>query len=118
MKKLLDAVEKESGRMLLNRVEVADSFGLRFMGLMGRKDMDVQGGLLLKNTSKIHTSFMRFTIDVIYLNSRYEILKIESVKPWKIGSTVKGAAHVLEVKEGTGGRFHEKMHVTFKERGE
>ena len=80
---------KQNGKVIIDGpVYVANSFLDRFFGLMGRKKIDEEEGLLLKNTSSIHTSFMKFTIDVIYLNKDYNVIYKETVKPWKIGKIV------------------------------
>ncbi len=80
-------------------VRVADSFWTRFKGLMLRKSLKPGEALLLKNCSSIHCCFMRFTIDVIYLDDNMTVLDTESVKPWRLGKIVKGAKHVLETEE-------------------
>lgn len=81
---------------------IADTFFRRFRGLMLRKSLNPGEGLLLQNCSSIHCCFMRFSIDVVYLSEEMDVVKIETVKPWRIGSFVPGAAHVLEMEEGAG----------------
>lgn len=90
---------------LVPRLTVADSFARRFIGLMGRRSMEADEGLLLKRCGSIHTCFMHFPIDVIYLSRAYTVLDSETVKPWRMGTLVKGAAHVLELPEGCRGQF-------------
>ncbi len=81
-------------------VEVAASFMTRFKGLMLRKNLEDTSGLLIKKCSSIHTCFMRFPIDVIYLDGDYTVLYAETVVPWRTGKFVKHAKHVLELPEG------------------
>ncbi|MCF0112282.1 MAG: DUF192 domain-containing protein [Erysipelotrichaceae bacterium] len=95
--------------------EIADSFLTRFKGLMLRKNLGQNEGLLLKQCGSIHCCFMRFTIDVVYLNAAYEVLKVETVKPWRVGSLVKGAVHVLEVNEHVASGLKEGMKLGVKE---
>lgn len=80
--------------------EVADSFMSRFKGLMLRKHLDESSGLLIKKCSSIHTCFMRFPIDVIYLDKNYTVLYTETVYPWRVGKIVKHTRHVLELPQG------------------
>lgn len=87
--------------MLVQDVQVANSFWTRFMGLMGRAQLGVSEGLLLVKTNSIHTCFMRFPIDVIYLDQDYTVLHVQTVAPWRVGALVKGTKHVLELAEGT-----------------
>ena len=81
-------------------VEVADSFMARFKGLMLKKKLEETSGLLLKKCSSIHTCFMRFSIDVIYLDNEYTILHAETVDPWRIGKIIRHTKHVLELPKG------------------
>jgi uncharacterized protein len=79
---------------------VAASFATRFLGLMGRAAMDPDEGLLFR-TSSVHTSFMRFPIDVVFLDDELEVLKIvPSLKAWRL-SARKGARWTLELPAGT-----------------
>ena len=83
------------------RVRVADSYFTRLKGLMFRKELEEGEGLLLKNCSSIHCCFMKFPIDVVYINDKMIVMKVETVRPWRVGSIVRGAKHVLELAEGT-----------------
>jgi len=79
-------------------VNVANDFWSRFKGLMGKKEFG--DGLWLKRCSSIHCMFMKVNIDVVYLDKHNIVLHKEMVKPWHIGSLVKGCASVLELQEG------------------
>ena len=50
-----------------SHLEVADSLGSRFMGLMGRPTLAPGTGLWLTGTNGIHMMFMRFPIDAVFL---------------------------------------------------
>lgn len=90
----------------------------KFLGLMGKKSLDPDSGLLLKNCGSIHCFFMRFTIDVIYLSSAYEVLYTETVKPWRLGRIVRHTKHTLELPEGSKDRFTVGKKVEFLIGGE
>ncbi|MBP5296146.1 MAG: DUF192 domain-containing protein [Bacteriovoracaceae bacterium] len=70
--------EKSSGeRVILAReVELATNFFARAKGLLGRAFLPPEKGLLIRPCNSIHTFFMRFPIDVIFLNRRNEVVKI------------------------------------------
>ncbi|WP_180994505.1 DUF192 domain-containing protein [Clostridium sp. chh4-2] len=85
--------------MLLENVKTADNFMTRLAGLMGRKRIGTEEGLLLKKVSCIHTCFMRFPICTVYLDSDYCVIDSEVVKPWRCGKFCRGAVHVLEMHE-------------------
>jgi len=89
-------------QLVAGEVENANHFVKRFFGLMFRKSMHHNHGLLLEPCNSIHTFSMRFPIDAVFLSPGREILSIEhSMKPGKVGKTVKGAKSVLELCGGT-----------------
>ncbi|KGP75167.1 hypothetical protein JT05_12175 [Desulfosporosinus sp. Tol-M] len=88
--------------LLADQVKSADTFFQRFVGLMGQKSLGGGQGLLLKNCSSVHCFFMHFPIDVVYLSKFMEVLYVETIQPWHIGSFVKKAKHVLELPAGSG----------------
>ncbi|AEE90818.1 conserved protein of unknown function [Tepidanaerobacter acetatoxydans Re1] len=77
-------------------IEIADSFLRRFIGLMLRAELPSNQGLLLSPCSSIHTCFMRFPIDVVYLDEKNIVLAKETMNPWKFGRRIKGTKKVLE----------------------
>ena len=87
-------------RCIADKVEEAADFMSRLRGLMFRKGLPDGGGLLLRNCGAIHCCFMRFTIDVVYLDGQMNVIDKETVRPWRLGKIVKGAKHVLELAEG------------------
>lgn len=96
---------KETREVLCKEVKKADNFLLRFVGFMGKKTIGADEGLLLEKVSSIHTCFMRFVIDVVYLDREYKVIYKETVIPWRIGKIVKKTAHVLEMPRGAGKKF-------------
>lgn len=87
-------------QVVLDDIRIADSFGTRFMGLMGKKGIAPAQGLLLKRCGSVHTCFMRFPITVLYLDGEYRAVDAEELPPWKMGKRVRGARHVLELNPG------------------
>ncbi len=88
------------------RVEVADSFFSRFLGLMGRASLAEGTGLLIAPCSSVHMCFMRFSIDVVYLDKEYRILKaVKGLRPWIGMSLCMGAWGALELPAGTIEKF-------------
>jgi uncharacterized membrane protein (UPF0127 family) len=87
-------------------IRKADSFGSRLMGLMGVKSLPKGHGLLLTNCGSIHCCFMRFTIDVIYLDKNNKVVAVETVKPWHLGKILRGVKNVLEVNQGEAEGIH------------
>ncbi|WP_093289721.1 DUF192 domain-containing protein [Solimonas aquatica] len=84
------------------RVRVADNFVKRLCGLMLRGPMDADEALLLLRCSSIHTAWMRYPIDLLYLNADGEVLRSSpQLRPWRIGIAPAGTVHVLEMPAGS-----------------
>ena len=82
------------------RCRVASSFVSRFRGLMGAAQLPPGSGLLFPRTTSVHTHFMRFPIDVVFLDSDVRIVEVRhALRPWRIAAS-KRAASVLELAAG------------------
>ena len=90
-----------SGDSLGTEVELADSAWLRLRGLLGRKSLPVGGGMRFEPASSLHMMFMRFAIDVVYVDRDERVLKVVSdFKPWRF-SAARGARSAYELPAGT-----------------
>ena len=88
------------GEVVCERCLVADSPWSRMRGLLGRRGLESGEGLLLRPAGSVHTFFMRFPIDAVFLARNGDVLKVSSdVKPWRIRSQRKAHA-VLELPAG------------------
>ncbi|CAM2767342.1 DUF192 domain-containing protein [Erysipelothrix tonsillarum] len=81
---------------MIKNLEIASNFGTRFKGLMLRKEINEDQGMLFLHCARVHTCFMKFDICVIYLDKDFNIIDHEIIKPWRLGSKVKGARHLIE----------------------
>lgn len=82
-------------------VEVADSGPKRSKGLLGRKGLDPGSGLWIVPCEAVHTFWMQFPIDLIYLDRDLRIRKLRSnVRPWRLSGCLT-AHSVLELGVGT-----------------
>ena len=87
------------GEHVLASLEVASSRRDRRRGLLGREGFD--GALLLERTRSVHTLGMRFPIDVAHLDADGAVLRIVTMRPWRIGVPVRAARSVLEAEAGS-----------------
>jgi uncharacterized membrane protein (UPF0127 family) len=88
------------GSVVCERGFVADDPVHRMRGLMGRRVLPAGEGLLLTPAPSIHTGFMRFPIDVIFLDRELHVLKlVEQLRPWRMAAA-RGARSVLELAPG------------------
>ncbi len=83
----------------------ADSLYTRFMGLMFRKDLQPDHGMLIKDCNWVHTFFMRWSIDVLYLDAGFTVVAIKHLAPFRLSLPVSGAVQVVELKAGTAARY-------------
>lgn len=80
------------------KIVVARSFFARLRGLMFRKDMPTDEGLLIERCNAIHTCFMRFDIDATFLDADGNTVKVvRNIKPWRL--CVFGGARAKKVLE-------------------
>ncbi len=87
------------------KIEVANNMLSRILGLMFRKDFSEVLVIAMPYESRlngIHTCFMRFPIDVYFLNSHLDLVdKKKNLKPWLLGVyPKKPARYIVEVKSG------------------
>ncbi len=88
------------GRVVCERCAVADSFVTRLRGLLGRRELPRDEGLLISPSSSIHTWFMRFPIDAVFLDRDLGVVGVAAdVHPWRFAWR-KGARQVLELAAG------------------
>jgi len=87
--------------VLASRMEVADNAAKRNKGLLGRESLHPGEGLWIVPCEAVHTFWMRFPIDLIYLDKKKGIRKLRSeVRPWRL-SACFSAHSVLELPSGT-----------------
>ncbi|MBR3746486.1 MAG: DUF192 domain-containing protein [Selenomonadaceae bacterium] len=95
-------------------IEIAESFLSRFCGLMLRKNLPEGRGLLLAPCNSVHMGFMRFAIDVVYLDENFCIKKIvRNLWPWIGLSACFGAWGALELPSGEAERLQLEIGQKF-----
>ncbi len=99
--RIVRASNRTRGGDVVLRVEVASDPWSRFWGLMGRRELAAGHGLLIKPCSSIHMFFMRFPIDVIFLDGDNVVVKVvHGIKPWRMAMG-GGGKNALELPAGT-----------------
>jgi uncharacterized protein len=93
------ALKRPDGSLLSTRCTVADSPSQRARGLLGRRKLE-PGEALYLATSSIHTHFMRFPIDAVFLDDDMEVVRIKhNLRPWRFAFR-RGASGVVELEAG------------------
>jgi uncharacterized membrane protein (UPF0127 family) len=88
------------GRLVCSQCLLADRPLARLKGLLGRRELPEDEGILIRPAASVHTAFMRFAIDVVFVDRDHRVVKIAaSVPPWRIAAA-RGARHALELAAG------------------
>lgn len=86
------------GREVCENALMADTFLKRLKGLLGRKYLNDKESMVIHPCSGIHTFFMKFNIDLVFLDGEKNIIKkIEDIAPNKVVKNVKNARYVIEM---------------------
>ncbi|MBA3655098.1 MAG: DUF192 domain-containing protein [Actinobacteria bacterium] len=88
---------------VLASVEVADSFGARVKGLLGRDGID--GALLIKPARSVHTVGMRFPIDVAFCSRDLAVVATKTMRRYRVGLPRPKAHCVIEAAAGAFDRW-------------
>lgn len=87
---------------LITRGRLANTFWSRLQGLLGASPLQKDEGLILVGEKSIHTFFMSFAIDVVYIDKNYRVIRADpNMVPYRLGPLVTQAAYVLELPVGT-----------------
>lgn len=99
---LYKIVKDKNAELIVDHLEQATSLFERGKGLLGRHDLEEKQGLWIKPCNNIHTFFMKFKIDCVFLDERLVIQRIASnMKPFRVAGPVWKARSVIEFKAGT-----------------
>ena len=86
------------GAVLAESLDIADTFLKSLMGLMGKSCIKGGRGLWIKPCQSIHTFWMRFPIDVLFLDKHGVVVHlIESMKPFRVSRHISKARSVMEL---------------------
>jgi uncharacterized protein len=86
---------------LLANTRVASTFCTRLVGLLARRSLAHEEGLLVLPGGSIHTLGMRFAIDVVFVDAQLVVLKVAAaVPPCRHVSAPRGTWGVLELRAG------------------
>jgi uncharacterized membrane protein (UPF0127 family) len=93
---------KINDKILMDQILIANSFVDRLMGLMFRDSPPQNSnGLLIDPCNSIHTFFMRYSLDVVFIDSKNKVVKIiYALKPWRMTWIYFKARKTLELPAG------------------
>lgn len=89
-------------QIIADKVILANSFLSRMVGLLGRKELKGGEGLIITSCRSIHMVFMRFAIDVIFVNDKCEVVGlVKNIKPYQFSPVFFKANRAIELPSGT-----------------
>ena len=96
-------VKADGSEFLLSEdIKTADSFLRKLFGLVFSAQLKENDGLLIDNCSSIHTFWMRYPIDILFLDSDNRVIRFfEDLKPFRVTPFIRGAVKTVELKSGT-----------------
>lgn len=103
-------INQDNGHIIANKIRISDTYIKRLIGLLSTKNLSSDCALHLKPCGGIHTFFMRYSIDVLYLDSECRIIAFEeNLKPWSMGKIHKETKSVIELSSGIISKTHLKI---------
>jgi uncharacterized membrane protein (UPF0127 family) len=95
-------INKTNNSLIAEEVILANTPFKRIKGLLGKKEFRKSQALILDPCNSIHTFFMRFSIDILFMDKNNKVIKaISCLKPFKFTPIVFGAAFAIELPSGT-----------------
>ena len=97
---------KKTNQVLIPQLEVVDTFWSRGKGLLGRSNLEDHQALWIHRCNSIHTFFMKFAIDCIFVDKTMKVRAIyRDVRPGRLVPPVWGASSVIEMASGASDKY-------------
>ena len=105
------------GTLIADRCRVATSLADRAVGLLSTPEVLPGEGLLIERTQSIHMFFMRYAIDVVFVDRDGRVTRVvERLRPWRVVWWARGARDCIELRagslEGTGTAKGDQLAIT------
>lgn len=95
-------LNKSNQKIIAERIETADSFFKRIKGLLGKDVLDEGEGLHIIPCNSIHSFFMKFEFDAVFIDKNKAVKKLcEKIPPWLGVKFCFSAYSVIELPAGT-----------------
>lgn len=89
------------GTLVASDAREARTFMSRLVGLLGKSSLDPSEALVIDPCTSVHTFFMRFAIDVVYVNRDGDVLKVvPDLKPFRMSAAGSRRCYVIELPSG------------------
>ncbi len=89
------------GTVLADKAWTARGYWPRLVGLLRRRSLEPGEALVLDPCTSVHTAFMRFIIDVVYVDRDNRVVKLApELKPYRMSAILRGGRSVIELPSG------------------
>ncbi len=89
------------GTELASDARIAHSYASRMVGLLGKSALPPGEALVIEPCTSVHTAFMRFTIDVLYVDPSRRVVKaVSNLRPFRFSGVRRGKCSVIELPSG------------------
>ena len=90
-----------TGKVIARDLKMVDTFFGRLRGLLATTSLKEGSGIVLKPCTQIHTFFMLFSIDVIFVDKDFNVIYvIEEMKPWRLSPLLLKSLYTIELAAG------------------
>jgi uncharacterized membrane protein (UPF0127 family) len=91
---------KADGAVICDRCEIPETAFGRARGLLGRDGLEPGAGMLIDRAGSVHMLFMRFPIDVVFLDRDWQVVGVRhGLRPWRFAGARRAVA-ALELPAG------------------
>lgn len=98
----MKALNLDRNTVIASHIVVADTPWTRMKGLLGRSSLSEQTGLLITQCNSIHMFFMKFPIDVLFLDHNNQAVGVvKDIRPYQLSPIFWKAVKALELPSGT-----------------
>jgi uncharacterized membrane protein (UPF0127 family) len=95
-------INAKNQAILADNLIFARGIFVRMKGLLGRRHLPKGAALLIKRCNSVHTFFMRFPIDVLFVGKDNRVVKaISRLRPFRISAVCWRSSFVIELPAGT-----------------
>jgi hypothetical protein len=95
-------INLRNNAVLADKARMADTFWGRLLGLLNRRSLEKGEALILRPSNSVHSLFMRFTIDILFLDKKDKVIAIlSSFRPFRFSPIYFNAHLTIELPENT-----------------
>ena len=93
---------KSKGTLIAEKVEIADTIISRLIGLLNRTSLPATEALIITQCRSIHMFFMKFPIDVLFVDKRNVVIGVvQDIQPFRLSPYFFKSCSAIELSSGT-----------------